>query len=67
MTSVTLCAETSFVLIIFLVTSDAGRRCGDLFVHALSMAGITIEPFVSSIEREAGPCIMIEIPEFPVS
>ena len=31
------------------------------------MAGITIEPFVSAIQLESGPCIVIKVPEFPVS
>jgi hypothetical protein len=31
------------------------------------MAGITIEPFVSAIEFEAGARVVIEVPEFPVS
>ena len=39
----------------------------DLLVHALGVAGITIEPFVSAIEFEAGAHVVIEVPEFPVS
>jgi hypothetical protein len=31
------------------------------------VAGITIEPFVSAIEFEAGARVVIEVPEFPVS
>ena len=31
------------------------------------MAGITIEPFVTAIELEPGPCIVIEVPELPVA
>jgi hypothetical protein len=31
------------------------------------VASITIEPFMPTIEFEAGPCIVIKVPEFPVS
>ena len=31
------------------------------------MAGVTIEPFMTAVKLESGPCIVIEIPEFPVS
>ena len=67
MTAVTLWAETSLMLVIFFVATDTGGRCFDLLVHALGVTGITIEPFVSAIEFEAGACVVIEVPEFPVS
>ena len=31
------------------------------------MAGITIEPFMTAVKLESGPCIVIKVPEFPVS
>ena len=67
MTSVTLWAEASVMLVILLVTTDAGRRGYDLLVHTFGVTGITIEPFMSAVEFEAGPCIVIKVPEFPVS
>jgi len=67
MTSFTLWAETSVMLVILLVTTDTGRRGYDLLVHTLGVTGITIESFMSAVEFEAGPCIVIKVPEFPVS
>lgn len=67
MTSVTLWAKTSVMFVILLVTTDAGGGGFDLVVHALGVAGITIEPFVSAVEFKTGPCIVIKVPEFPVS
>lgn len=55
------------MLVILLVTTDAGGGGFDLLVHGLGVAGITIEPFMSAIEFEAGLCIVIKVPEFPVS
>ena len=67
MTALALWAETSVMLVILLVTTHTGGRWCDLLVHALCVAGITIEPFVSAIEFEAGARVVIEVPEFPVS
>ena len=67
MTALALWAETSVMLVILFVATDTGGRCFDLLVHALGVTGITIEPFVSAIEFEAGACVVIEVPEFPVS
>jgi hypothetical protein len=55
------------MLVILLVTTDTGGGGFDLLVHPLGVAGITIEPFMSSVEFEAGPCIVMKVPEFPVS
>ena len=55
------------MFVILLVTTDAGGGGFDLVVHALGVAGITIEPFVSAVEFKTGPCIVIKVPEFPVS
>lgn len=67
MTPITLWAETSLMLVILLVTTDTGGRGCDLLVHARGMAGITIEPFMTAVKPESGPCIVIEVPQFPVS
>jgi len=67
MTSVTLWAKASVMLVILPVTTDTGGGGFDLLVHALGVASITIEPFMPTIEFEAGPCIVIKVPEFPVS
>ncbi len=55
------------MFVILLVTTDAGGGGFDLVVHALGVAGITIEPFVSAVEFKTGQCIVIKVPEFPVS
>lgn len=67
MTALALCAETSLMLVIFLVTTDTGRRCFDFLIHAPGVACITIEPFMSAIEFEASARVVIEVPYLPVS
>jgi hypothetical protein len=67
MTPVTLGAETSLMLVIFFVTTDTGGRGFDLLVHAPGVAGIAVEPFMTAVKLESGPCIVIKVPEFPVS
>ena len=67
MTPITLWAETSLMLVILLVTTYTGGRGCDFLAHARGMAGITIKPFMTTVNPESGPCIVIEVPEFPVS
>ena len=67
MTALALWAETSVMLVIFLVTTDTGGGGFDLLVHALGVARITIEPFVSAIEFETSARIVVKVPDLPVS
>ena len=55
------------MLIIFLVTGYAGVRRGYFPPHRLSMAVVTIQPFMPSIEFEACAGVMVEIPKFPIA
>lgn len=65
--SVTLCAEASFVFVVFLVTADTSHRRDDLLVHALSVACQTVESFVAAVQFEAGASVVGKVPELPVS
>jgi len=66
MTPVTLRAETALVLVILLMATDTRRGRLYLLIHTLAMAGIAIQPLMAAIQFEAGPSIVIKIPELPI-
>jgi hypothetical protein len=55
------------MLVVLLMTTDTRRGGVDLLVHALGVTGVTIEPFMAAVKLESGPCVMVEVPELPVS
>lgn len=67
MAPVTLRAETSFMFVVLLVTTDARHRGQDFFVHTLSVACQTVESLVAAVQFEAGASVVGEVPELPVS
>lgn len=66
MAPVTLRAETSFVFVVLLVTTDTSHRRDDLLVHAVRVTCQTIESFVAAVQLEACTSVVGEVPELPV-
>lgn len=66
MAPVTLRAETSFVFVVLLVTTDTSHRRDDLLVHAVRVTCQTIESFVAAVQLEVCTSVVGEVPELPV-
>ena len=67
MAAVALRAITSLVLVVFLMTGDAGGRCHDLLGHRCGMAAVTGDSLMAAVELELCPSVVIEIPNLPIA
>jgi len=67
MAPLTLWAETAFVFVILPMTADTGGRGFHIPVHTLTVAGVAIEPFMTSFQLKLGARIVIEVPDLPVA
>lgn len=59
-------AEPVSVSIVFSMTREAGRRKDDVLVHRSGVTVMASHSFVSTIQCEAGACVVIEVPNFPI-
>ncbi len=55
------------MLIVLLVTGDAGARRSDFLPHGLPVTIIAFEPLVASIQPEGCTRVVVEIPDFPIA
>lgn len=53
--------------VVFFVTCHAGRGSHHSLVHRGRMAVATAQPLVRAVQFESGACIVVEIPQFPIT
>ena len=67
MTALTLGAIAPFMLVVFLVTVDAGIGCKDFLAHRQLMAIIASNSLMAAVELETSAGVVIEIPNLPIA
>jgi hypothetical protein len=55
------------MLIVLLVTGDAGARRSDFLPHGLAVTVVAIEPLVASVQPESAAGVVVEIPDLPIA
>jgi len=67
MTALTLRAKRASVFIVFLMARRTSRRDDDVLVHRCCVAIIAPQSFVLSVKLEFCACVVIEVPNLPIS